>query len=198
MIATLADAWSWYESAKKLLLAMRCLGDKYWETLAWDEEIGRDNRLRELAGAEIVQRADVVLSDLDNLCVLLLFSVFEAIVRDSVLMDITAEIQGAYHPAIQQAIAELKENIEQGSFYRVLQSYKTMDVNLVEEVNQVRKFRNWVAHGRRGTPENRVDPRTAYARLQNFLDRLKAVSARASQVDTPPEAFTPLSQSPLQ
>lgn len=186
MIATLAEAWAWYESAKKLLLAMRCLGDKHWDDLAWEGELGRDDRLRELAGSEIVQRADTVLTDLDNLCVLLLFSVFEALVRDIVLMDIAAELPRANHPAIQQAVSDLRESIEHGSFFRVLQSYKGLDVNLLEEVNQVRKFRNWVAHGRRGLPENRVDPRIAYVRLQTFLDRLQSSSTNVSKVEIPP------------
>ena len=43
MIVSLDDAWAWYESAKKLLLAMRCLGDKHWNDLGWEGELGRDN-----------------------------------------------------------------------------------------------------------------------------------------------------------
>ena len=48
----------------------------------------------------------------------------------------------------------------------------TLDAALVEEVSQGRRYRNWVAHGRRGEPPDAVDPRTASNRLQRFLDRL--------------------------
>jgi len=46
----------------------------------------------------------------------------------------------------------------------------------MEEVNQVRRYRNWVAHGRRDGPPAAVDPRTAYDRLQRFLDRMSAAA----------------------
>ncbi|HTU93594.1 MAG TPA: hypothetical protein VMF69_26170 [Gemmataceae bacterium] len=175
MIASLADAWQWYESVKKLTLAMRQLGNKHWDSLAWEGDLGRDNRLRDLTSPEIAERSDAILADMDDLCVLLLFSVFEALVRERVLADITAEMPALRHPAIQRAIEGLKQDIEHGSFFRILDHYKALDVDLVEHVNQVRKFRNWVAHGRRGVPENTVDPPTAYKRLQRFLDKLNEI-----------------------
>ena len=49
-----------------------------------------------------------------------------------------------------------------------------MDINLTEEVNQVRRFRNWVAHGRRETPENNVTPEAAFDRLERYLKLLRA------------------------
>ncbi len=44
--------------------------------------------------------------------------------------------------------------IEHGSFHWVLEVFKPYGAGLVEEVNQVRKYRNWVAHGRR--PKGRM------------------------------------------
>jgi hypothetical protein len=109
--------------------------------------------------------------------VLLLFSVFEALVRDQVLADVVNELPQPQQPALRHAVTALKEGIEHGSFFRVLEAYKGMDVNLIEEVNQVRRYRNWVAHGRRGGIDNAVDPKTAYDRLQRFLARLAALPA---------------------
>jgi hypothetical protein len=173
MINSLADAWAWYESAKILTLAMRQLGKRHWDRLPWEGDLGSDNRLRGLKAAEIVEQSSRIIVNLDDLCVLLLFSVFEALVRDRALADVAAEIPPPRHPALQHAIKNLNDNIEHGSFYTILQAYKTLDPDLVERVNQVRKFRNWVAHGRRGAPENAVDPLTAYNRLQSFLDHLR-------------------------
>jgi hypothetical protein len=61
-------------------------------------------------------------------------------------------------------------DIEQGSFFNVLEPYKDLDANLVEQVNQVRRYRNWVAHGRRTEQPAAVDPKTAYDRLKQFLE----------------------------
>jgi hypothetical protein len=172
MISPLADAWNWYTSVKELTLAMQALGKKHWESLPWGGDLGRDNRLRRIKARGILTWADAVLRDLDDLCVLLLFSVFEATVRERALADVAAELPNARHPALQYAISTLNEALEHGSFYKLTEAYKRLDPDLVEPVNQVRKYRNWVAHGRRGEPQNAVDPSTAYDRLQRFLDRL--------------------------
>jgi hypothetical protein len=70
------------------------------------------------------------------------FSVFEATVRERAKADVDRETASIQHPAVLRAIRDLKEAIENGSFGRITESYKTMDVDLTEQVNQVRKFRN--------------------------------------------------------
>jgi hypothetical protein len=172
MISSLKDAWEWYRSVKELTLAMSTLGKKHWNILPWDGPLGQDDRLRHIEASVIRAWAEVVCDDLDDLCVLLLFSVFEATVRKRALADVAAELPPLHHPALQHAVHTLNEALEHGSFYKVTEAYKALDPDLIEQVNQVRKYRNWVAHGRRGEPQNAVDPKTAYARLQRFLDRL--------------------------
>jgi hypothetical protein len=174
VIASLDDAWDWYQAARASAQTMARLGNRHWNHLPWDGELGRDSRLQELTSAEILDNSETVLDDLDDLCVLLLFSVFEAIVRDRVLADVEAELPAFRHVAIKRAVEEMKEAIEQGSFYKVLEPYKVSDANLIEEVNQVRRYRNWVAHGRRTQQPAVVNPSTAYDRLQRFLDHLGA------------------------
>ena len=172
MISSLEDAWTWYTSVKEVTLAMLAMGKKHWNALPWDGDLGKDDRLRHIEAPEILDWAKVVLGDLDDLCVLLLFSVFEATVRERALADVAAELPSVRHPALLHAVRTLNEALEHGSFYKVTEAYKALDPDLIEQVNQVRKYRNWVAHGRRGDPENAVDPDTAYARLRRFLDRL--------------------------
>jgi hypothetical protein len=172
MISSLEDAWKWYASVKELTLAMFAMGKKHWDTLPWDGPLGQDERLRHVQAPEILDWGKVILSDLDDLCVLLLFSVFEATVRERALADVAAELPPLRHPALQHAVRTLNEALEHGSFYKVTEAYKALDPDLIEQVNQVRKYRNWVAHGRRGEPQNVVDPKTAYGRLKRFLDRL--------------------------
>lgn len=72
---------------------------------------------------------------------------------------------------MSRILDEAIQNIEQSSIFRVLDVFKAQDANLVEEINQVRQYRNWVAHGRRGESPAFVDPETAYRRLKRFLDR---------------------------
>jgi hypothetical protein len=174
VIASLADAWRWYEAARDLARAMERLGEKHWDKLPWDDELGRDNRLNELTAAEVRDGSQTVLEDLDDLCVLLLFSVFEATIRERVLAEVKAELPPLRHVAIKRALDEMKEGIEHGSFFKVLEPYKDVDANLTEEVNQVRRYRNWVAHGRRTDQPAAVNPAAAYDRLKRFLDRLGA------------------------
>jgi hypothetical protein len=174
VIASLADAWRWYQAARGLARTMERLGDQHWDKLPWEGDLGRDNHLNELTAAEILDRSQRVLDDLDDLCVLLLFSVFEAAIRERVLAEVEAELPALRHVAIKRALGEMREGIEHGSFYKVLEPYKDVDANLVEEVNQVRRYRNWVAHGRRMEQPEAVNPTTAYDRLKRFLDHFGA------------------------
>jgi hypothetical protein len=174
VIASLADAWRWYKAARLLARAMARLGENHWDKLPWDGDLGRDNHLKDLTSAEILSGSQTILNDLDDLCVLLLFSVFEATIRQRVLAEVEAELSQPRHVAIRRALADMKDGIEHGSFFKVLEPYKDIDANLTEQVNQVRRYRNWVAHGRRTEQPDAVDPATAYHRLRRFLDHLGA------------------------
>ena len=174
MITSLDDAWCWYESARRSARTLARLGEKHWNNLPWDGDLGRDNHLQNLTSAEILSDAQTVFDDLDDLCVLLLFSVFESAIRAKVLAEVEAELPPLRHVAIKRALDEMKEGIEHGSFFKVLEPYKDLDADLIEEVNQVRRYRNWVAHGRRSEQPAVVNPTTAYDRLKRFLDNLGA------------------------
>jgi hypothetical protein len=150
------------------------LGEKHWNNLPWEGALGGDNHLRHLTSADVLNGSQTVLDDLDDLCVLLLFSVFEATIREQVLAEVEAELPSLRHLAIKRAVAEMKEGIEHGSFFKVLEPYKDLDAGLTEEVNQVRRYRNWVAHGRRTAQPAAVNPTTAYDRLKRFLEQLGA------------------------
>jgi hypothetical protein len=189
MIRTLDDAWNWYGAVKALAEDMRKLAGK-WDNPELQQVLSRDNRLRERTAGELRDRANAILDDLDDLAVLLMFSVFEATVRDRARSDVDRETASIQHPAVLRAVKDLKDAIENGSFGRVTESYKTMNVDLTEQVNQVRKFRNWVAHGRRGRPQNSVVPDAAIERLRRYLARLEEVE-KAATMGLPPIAPEP-------
>ncbi|HLW64799.1 MAG TPA: hypothetical protein VKS79_05720 [Gemmataceae bacterium] len=107
---------------------------------------------------------------IDDLAIVVLFSVFEQVVRSHVQIEAAAEVDKILHPILRKAAGDAIEQIETGSFARVVEPYKPAgNADLIEEVNQVRRYRNWVAHGRRGEQPPIVDPKTAYQRLSRLL-----------------------------
>jgi hypothetical protein len=178
---TLEDAWEWYGAVKEGTKRLAHLA-KFWGDLPprqgdeWATQVRMDNVLREVSATEMREDAELVRAELDDLAVLVLFSVFEAIVRDLIERQVKPEVNGLQHPALQMAGKEVLEAIAQGSFFRVLEPYKLADKDLVEQVNQVRRYRNWVAHGKRPDmePAALVEPRDAYNRLRRFLEILQS------------------------
>jgi hypothetical protein len=86
--------------------------------------------------------SNTILSDLEDLAVLVLFSVFEATVRTQALAEIEREVGQISHVAILQAIKDLKDAMENGSFAKVTRALKKMDTDLTTQIDQIRKFRN--------------------------------------------------------
>ncbi len=154
---------------------MERLGQRFWDRVEWSQVLSHDNRFRDVEARDLREGAGTILSDLDDLAVLLMFSVFEAIVRDRALADVTRSLPEQLHPAVEHAIDELKKDIENGSFGKVTEAFKSLDHDLVEKVNQVRRYRNWVAHGRRTEQPSVVRPEAAYERLSEFLERMGEV-----------------------
>ena len=171
MIRSLEDAWEWYLAVRTLAYDMRHLAGKC-DKPEWQAVLDRDNRLRHRSAAELRDMSQTILDDLNDLAVLVLFSVFEATVRARAGADVDREMALITHVAVKQAVKELKEAIASGSFAKVTAAFQKIDNDLTAQVNQVRKFRNWVAHGRRDAPENNVTPEDAFDRLARYLDLL--------------------------
>jgi hypothetical protein len=103
---------------------------------------------------------------------MILFSGFESIVKDRVLKSIKNRRAGIEDPLLGGIIDASLVEIKARGFSRVLEIFKAVDAGLVEEMNQVRRYRNWVAHGRPSTPRAEVDPEIAYKRLRRFLEAM--------------------------
>ena len=85
------------------------------------------------------------------------------------------------HQSLRDAADEATEKIRIGSFYHVLGPFRAQDPDLVEEVDQVREYRNWVAHGRRTKLKNAVTPKVAYDRLARFLAKYVAMESMTEE-----------------
>ena len=180
MIEPLEDARKWYENVRRLIGMMDRIAGKYWDSGVSHRTLGetlhRDERFRDLEAWQIKEMVEHVRKHLDDIGVLFLFSVFEAEVRGRILNKIEAELETPpSHPVLNKAIQDAKEAVKSGSFGRLTESYKQANSELVGNVDQVRHFRNWVAHGRRDDPVNNVDPESALERLNGFLRLLEEV-----------------------
>lgn len=169
---TLDEAWRWYSDVKKTLRRMHRVGERYWDAIPWGEPPWRgDKHFDALTKEDVTGPATNGLRYLDDQAILVLFSIFEAVVRGTILDQIEREDSPEFHRIIRHAIETAKERVSEGSFFAVLEPLKGLDDHLVEEVNQVRRYRNWVAHGRRNDPPAFVSPDVAYDRLGRFLDQ---------------------------
>lgn len=177
---TLMDAWQWYESARANLIRMRRLGTNHWdhESLR-NASIWLDDRFKEVEAVDIKRETDIAIKPLEDLGVLVLFSVFEAAVRDYLEGIIRPMTGNLGHPILEHAAENVLEGIKQGSFAnRVLtplQDQGRITPQLSDKVKQVRDYRNWVAHGKREPRDSRIvnlDAKEAFARLKEFLETL--------------------------
>jgi hypothetical protein len=174
---TIADARQWYLFTRRNLERMQRLGRKHWNDLPWETlAIGRDDDFRVLEASDIEAETTVSLKPIDVLAVVVLFSVFESLVRDYLAALIRPEADRLIDPILREAAEDAIRGVEEGSFYRrVLEPLKEqgrVPADVITQVDQVRDYRNWVAHGRRETPTNYVSPTAAYERLEAFLAAL--------------------------
>jgi hypothetical protein len=168
---TLDEAWDWYSTTKRQLDLLARIGRRHWDNLPWEGAIGKDEKLRIIESRNIIADTKLSLEHLDDFAVLILFSAFESIIREQARSDVRDARDRFLHPLVTRILDEAIEDVAHGSIFRVLNIYKEQEVSIVEEVNQVRGYRNWVAHGRRGESPFSVDPATAYARLKRFLEK---------------------------
>ena len=113
---TLQDAWDWYESARTNLHLMQRLGTKYWDDDFLNEAIWKDDKFKNLEATDIQEGTTRALEPLNDLGILVLFSVFEAAVRDH-LEEIIRPMTGHLgHPILEHAAEKVLEGIKLGSF----------------------------------------------------------------------------------
>ena len=175
---TIGDAWSWYQETRRQLRLWERIVRRYWLDLPWEGNLEQDDHFRNLDVTQLAEASTITLAEIDDLAVLVLFSVFESMVRSRLAGEIRSEVRekGLDKAVLILAVDDALHRVEEGSFYWVLESFKTLDSNLVEEVNQVRRYRNWVAHGRRGESPPAVAPAIAYERLNRFWQLIETDS----------------------
>jgi hypothetical protein len=168
----LDEAWQWYSSTKRTLLLFARLGRKHWDQFPEESPLWRDDSFRSLDSKKMIEGSDLGLEHLDDFAVMVFFSVFESIVRNRVIGRVEKERGKITQELLIGLINASLRDFRKRSFHGVLEMFKGLDADLVEEVNQVRRYRNWVAHGRQSAPPSSVDPDVAYKRLSRFLEAM--------------------------
>jgi hypothetical protein len=139
----------------------------------------RDNLLGKLEQQEVLQDATLAMSRLDDLAIIELFSVFEGVVRIVVAEQVRDHAVTITHPVLVAAAKAAIEATERRSFAEILNSYFAGGyADLAEQIRQIRRYRNWLAHGQRGTVPRKIEPKTAYQRLRQFLELLRSGSSK--------------------
>jgi hypothetical protein len=186
---TLGDAWHWYSDIKQNLALMRRLGDRNWESLSSETTIWHDDRFKMLTSRDILEQSTAALAPIEDIAVMVLFSAFESQVRSHLYDLVATESEKIVDPILREAAEDAVRGVLRGSFSRhVLEPLKKrgrVPADLITQVEQVRKFRNWVAHGRRGVARNNVDARTAFRRLHDFLVALDISGAAPFTLEIP-------------
>jgi hypothetical protein len=101
---TLADAWEWYHSTQRNLTRTQRIGRKYWDEIAGQvPSIGQDDDFKMLEAEDIETETTASLIPIDDLAVVVLFSVFEAAVRSHVVAMIGPEAAGLARPILKHA-----------------------------------------------------------------------------------------------
>ncbi len=171
---TLPDAWKWYLQTKSNLKRIQRLANRCWDELPWEGRLGSDPQFRNLDATDVERETSESLNELEDFAVFILFSVFESEVRGHAMASTEAERGSVRHPLLIHWMKQASMAIEEGSFFRTLETFKSPELNnLIEEVNQVRKYRNWVAHGRRNSQPDFVTPQIALERLTRFLSAIR-------------------------
>ena len=174
---TLIDAWDWYQATSRNLRRMQRLGRNHWnDDSLRDASIFRDESFKMLEASDIIHETTISLKPIDDLAIIVLFSVFESTVRDYLVALIRPEADSLSDPILRHASEDAIHGIEEGSFYRrvpePLKQQERVSAELITQIDQVRDYRNWVAHGRRNMPVNNVSPQDAFDRLKQFLSEL--------------------------
>ena len=170
---TLDAAWQWYIDTKVSLKRMHRVANRHWDILPW--EIRRDKGFLDHEKDDVANPAVNGTNHLDDLAIVVLFSVFEGKVRQTIIEEVDERDSKYDHRVIKLAIKKARDKIETGSFFAVIEPFKGINSdldNLLEQVSQVRKYRNWVAHGKRTSQPDTVRPDVAYKRLQKCLASL--------------------------
>jgi hypothetical protein len=130
----LERAWLWYQAKRDVSRLVARLGETYWADLPWAGKLDDDPYFKDLESAQVERMSKDVLESLDNLAILVLFSAFEAMVRERVIAAVEAEIPVVRHSFSLRAVKDMNASLKKGNFENVLGYCKEIDATVFQNV----------------------------------------------------------------
>lgn len=170
---TLEVAYQWYVAARNTLKRARRLAERHWAKLPHELPLFKDKHFVELDAAVFQREAELGLSALEDLAVMVMFSAFEAEFREHVSLQLLHDAELLTHPLSLKVMNDALREIEKESIERTLSSFAVTNLNedkMILRVQDIRDFRNWVAHGKKGPSPKVIEPNQAFQSLKRLLD----------------------------
>lgn len=163
--------WSWFQFARDSIeLAVqqvRAEPDRIPPGLVFSRHASPQEALAHLAKAK---------AELDDLMVLVLFAVFEQTLRAHMALTCAETCRGVPSETQASLVSGAFKRLEKCSLEQLLALYKAVvKAGLVKPAQDVKAYRNWVAHGKKEPrPSGVVEiaPATARDSLAGFLSAL--------------------------
>lgn len=164
--AELTRIFNWYRFTRGLLQGISKALVRSPEQLLeipWPKEL----EWQPVDKAQVILRR--ALEELDDLAVLALFAKFEVwLIRDiTQVLDSKGELLAPFE---KKVLACARKAVKRQRLASLLDVYKIIvPAEIVRQVKQIREYRNWVAHGKRGLRPVAITPKEAYERLNEFM-----------------------------
>ena len=176
-MSQLDETIAWYKIVKaNQQLAAKVVRD-------YTAVVPRSSPFYGLSEAEAVQLLEKSATEVDDLTVLALVSFFEQLMLDRI-SELLEQMTTAQLVSIPEALTDYArgnnyefEKIKRGPFLELLKLFEAeVDRSLLDKVRSSYKYRNWVAHGKRGQKPVAAEPVKTYEALSSFLERISGIT----------------------
>jgi hypothetical protein len=121
---------------------------------------------------EVLDALDVAQEELDEQTVMFLYATFEATLRDHLsaqgsLLAAATQPGPQFGPSLQTWFTELCKETRMDKIVDLFEPW--VGATGIAQAGSIRKYRHWLAHGKRGAAPPSVTPPFAYNSLTNFL-----------------------------
>lgn len=125
---------------------------------------------------EIKNNLIVAENELNDLTILSLIASFEQLVLDFTVKIVNENIENTKNPLFYKMSKYAFKNADRWHFVDILDLFKSViNPQIIGDVKQVYKYRNWVAHGKKDRKPLTLEPYIAHERLSQFLDKLEHI-----------------------
>lgn len=169
-MSQLDETIAWYRTVKaNQLLVSKVLKDHI-------EVVPETSPFFGLSESEATRMLEESAAEVEDLTVVALVSFFEQLVIDS-LRELVERIETEQTSPTMGALAGYAfRDVERWRFDDILKLFEAaLQHGLLDQVRNIYRYRNWVAHGKRKQKPVITDPVTAYEALSRFLSSVGEV-----------------------